>query len=216
MTAMMIITVDGPSASGKGTLAKKLSRHYNLAFLDTGELYRAVAAVMLAKQMDLQDDIAAAQIAASIDQHNFHDYDLRDEAVAQGASKVAVYAGVRTALLNVQRDFAINPPSGYKGAVLDGRDIGTRICPSAPYKFFVTADIEVRAQRRCKELQERRIKSIYNDVLQDMIQRDQRDQQRTDWPARPADDAIVIDTTHCTAEQALEFAVHCIDIKAAM
>lgn len=209
----MIIAVDGPSASGKGTLAKNLGRHYQLAFLDTGLLYRAVAAKMLAHNMDLTDQQLATQVAATIQHNDLHEAGLRTEEVSQGASKIAVYQDVRTALLNLQRDFVKNPPAGYKGVVLDGRDIGTRICPEAPYKFYVTADVEVRAQRRCKELQEKNILSIYNDVLQDMIQRDQRDQHRSIWPLRPAEDAVIIDTTYSTAQEALEFAVHCIDIK---
>ncbi len=205
----MIIAVDGPSGAGKGTLARLIAAHYHLAFLDTGLLYRAVGAYMLEHSLELEDEVKAAEVATSINAQNMDETVLRRDEVAQAASKIAIFPLVRKALLGFQQTFAQSPPQDYQGVVLDGRDIGTRICPNANYKFFVTADVKIRAERRCKELQERGIMRIYSDVLEEMILRDQRDQQRSEWPLRPADDAIVIDTTSCTAQEAFNFAVSC-------
>jgi cytidylate kinase len=166
---------------------------------------------MLAEHIDLHNEEAATRIAETIRLNDLDELGLRGDDVAQAASKISVFPSVRAALFALQRNFALSPPAGYQGAVLDGRDIGTRICPDADFKFYVTADPEVRAKRRFKELQERGIKSIYNEVLKDMVLRDQRDQQRREWPLQAAQDAVIIDTTHRTAEEAFHFAVNYIN-----
>ena len=209
--ALLVIAVDGPSAAGKGTLGRSLARHFGLAFLDTGLLYRGVGARLLALGQD-PDDVAAAEAAARA--LRFDELDspkLRDDVVAQAASKVAAMPGVREALLGLQRSFAKAPPPGpdgkVRGAVLDGRDIGTVVCPDATVKLFVTASLEARAQRRHQELLARNGESIYARVLQDMKERDQRDSTRKAAPLAPAPDALVIDTTALSVEAALAVAV---------
>ncbi|MGH6931161.1 MAG: (d)CMP kinase [Dongiaceae bacterium] len=201
---LLIVAVDGPSAAGKGTLARAIALHYDLAYLDTGLLYRAVGARLLRAGRDPGDPAAAIEAAQHIDFAELSRKNLRDDAVAQAASRVAVNAGVRKALLGIQRNFAADPPAGPQGsvlgAVIDGRDIGTVVCPEAPVKFFVTASLEARARRRHQELIERYGKSIYARVLQDMRERDERDRNRAVSPLTPAADALVIDTTALTPE----------------
>ncbi len=191
----MIIAVDGPAAAGKGTLARRLARELDYAYLDTGQIYRAVAARLLAEGGDPDDPAQATVIAEDLAAGDLERDDLRSEAVAAAASQVAAIPGVRTALRAFQQRFAAEPPGGKTGAVLDGRDIGTVVCPGAAVKFFVTADLEARAERRHKELLERGEASIYARVLQDMRVRDARDSERAASPLRPADDAIVIDSS---------------------
>lgn len=208
----LTIAVDGPSAAGKGTLARGLADHFGLAFLDTGLLYRAVAARLLAAGRH-PGDVQAAEAAAQALQFDELDAPgLRDDAVAQWASKVAALPPVREALLGLQRRFAAAPPPGpdgrVRGAVLDGRDIGTVVCPDAQVKLFVTASLEARAQRRHRELLARNGKSIYARVLQDMKERDERDATRNVAPLTPAPDALVLDTTALNAEAALAAAVN--------
>ncbi len=208
---LLIIAVDGPSAAGKGTLARGLARHFGLAFLDTGLLYRAVAARLLAAGQDPGDAQAAEASAKALQFAGIEAGGLRDEAVAQAASKVAAIAAVRHALLHLQRRFAAAPPpdpdGSTRGAVLDGRDIGTVVCPEATVKLFVTASLEARAQRRHRELLALDGKSIYARVLQDMKERDERDSTRNVAPLIPAPDALVLDTTALSAEAALAAAV---------
>jgi cytidylate kinase len=208
---LLVIAVDGPSAAGKGTLARGLARHFGLAFLDTGLLYRAVAARVLAAGQDPSHAPAAEAAAQAIEFAELEAPELRDDAVAQAASKVAALPAVRAALLGLQRRFAAVPPPGpdgqVRGAVLDGRDIGTVVCPDAPVKLFVTASLEARAQRRHRELLARNGKSIYARVLQDMKERDERDATRNVAPLTPAPDALVLDTTALNAEAALAVAV---------
>jgi CMP/dCMP kinase len=194
----MIIAVDGPSAAGKGTLARGLAKALGYHFLDTGALYRMVGLAMLkAGKTDAADAIA---IARGLDPTGLDTPALRTEEVAAMASKVAVIPEVRAALLAFQRDFAKQKP----GAVLDGRDIGTVVCPDADLKFFVTASTQVRAQRRLEELQAMGKNIPYTDVLQDVMDRDERDANRTTAPTRPADDAIMIDTSELDRDEVLK------------
>lgn len=203
----MIIAIDGPSASGKGTLAHRLARALGFAHLDTGLLYRAVAAKLLEAGQAAGDPAAAQAMAEGIEAADLARGDLRSEAVGRASSEVAALPGVRAALLAFQRRFAARPPEGRAGAVLDGRDIGTVVCPEAEVKLFVVADVETRAQRRHKELLERGEASIYPRVLRDLQERDARDSERQAAPLRPADDATVLDTSKMDADAALEAAL---------
>jgi cytidylate kinase len=198
----MIVAVDGPAASGKGTLGRRLAVHFGFAFLDTGLLYRATA-LHLAELGGSPDDLAAAEAAARrVRGGELADPRLRDEAIGRLASAVAVIPAVRTALLGFQRGFAASPPGGAPGAVLDGRDIGTVVCPDAEAKLFVTASVAERARRRYRELRDGGTPAIYERVLQDMQDRDARDSQRRTAPLRPAGDALVLDTTELAADAA--------------
>jgi cytidylate kinase len=203
----MIIAVDGPSAAGKGTLARRLAAHLDYAHLDTGLLYRATAAAVLRQGGDPADATAASAAAAALGAKDLLDPGLRSEAVSQGASVVAALPAVRAALLAFQRRFAHAPPGGKTGAVLDGRDIGTVVCPEADVKLFVTASVEARARRRHKELLDRGARSIYARVLRDMRERDARDSTRAAAPLLPAPDAVIIDTTDMDADAVFETAL---------
>jgi len=203
----MIIAIDGPGAAGKGTLARRLAQALDLAFLDTGLLYRAVAAKVLAGGGDPADPAAAAAAARATAIADLDRPDLREETVAQGASKVAAIPEVRAALLDLQRRFAAQPPGGKRGAVLDGRDIGTVVCPDAEVKLFVTASLEARAARRQKELRARGQASIYARVKQEMQERDTRDSARAAAPLKPAPDAVVLDTSEMDADGAFRAAM---------
>ena len=211
----MIIAIDGPAASGKGTLARRLARHFGLAHLDTGGLYRAVAWRVLAAGADPADPAAAAAAAQAVRAEDLGAPRLREEDVARDSSVVAALPAVRQALLAFQRDFARHPPGGEAGAVLDGRDIGTVICPEAEAKLFITATPEARAARRTRELQDRGEPAIYEAVLQDMKDRDARDSQRRTAPLVPADDAFVLDTTELDADAAFAAALGFISRKLA-
>ncbi|HUC67480.1 MAG TPA: (d)CMP kinase [Stellaceae bacterium] len=211
----MIIAVDGPAASGKGTLARRLAQHFNLGHLDTGKLYRAAALRALASGGDPADPALAEAAAKAVRAADLGDPRLADEAVARGASVVAAIPAVRQALFAFQRDFVRHPPGGAAGAVLDGRDIGTVICPDADAKLFITAGIEARAARRFKELRDRGKAAIYEAVLQDMKDRDARDSQRRAAPMVPADDAFVLDTTALDADAAFAAALDFIGRKLA-
>ena len=211
----MIIALDGPAASGKGTLARRLARHFNLAHLDTGGLYRAAAFHALEAGADPADPNIAAAAAARVRAADLVDPRLREERVARAASVVAAIPAVRQALLAFQRGFARNPPGGAEGAVLDGRDIGTVVCPEADAKLFVTASLQARAQRRFKELRASGIDAIYELVLQDMKDRDARDSQRRTAPLVPAGDAFVLDTTALDADAAFAAALDFIGRKLA-
>jgi cytidylate kinase len=200
----MIVAVDGPSASGKGTLARRIAEYFGFAHLETGLLYRAVALTVLRAGADPADEDAAAAAARGLDAKLLESPDLRADEVAQAASVVAAHPAVRSALVYLQRRFARHPPGDEAGAVLDGRDIGTVICPDADAKIFVTADVETRAGRRHKELLERGRDSIYARVLQEMKERDARDSGRDVAPLKAADDAFVLDTTHLDADSAFE------------
>lgn len=199
----MIIAVDGPAASGKGTIARRLAAHFGLPYLDTGGLYRAVGLAMLWAENDPDDAARAAEVAKTLDLRLLDDPALRGAATAEAASRIAVHPPVRAALVDVQRRFAGQAP----GAVLDGRDIGTVICPDADHKLFVTADIETRAARRHKELIARGEASIYARVLEDLRLRDHRDSSRATAPTRQADDAVELDTTDLDIEGAVAAAL---------
>ncbi len=199
----MIIAIDGPAASGKGTLGRRLAAHFGLKHMDTGLLYRAVGFAVLRSGSDPSNEVAAEAAARALRPEDLETPELRGDKVAQAASKVAAMPSVRDALLQFQRDFAHHPP----GAVLDGRDIGTVVCPDADAKFFLTASLEARANRRFKELRERGHDVIYPAVLQDMTQRDARDSGRAVAPLKPADDALFLDSSDMSADEAFEAAL---------
>lgn len=192
----MIIAIDGPAAAGKGTLARRLAEHFGLARLDTGLLYRAVGLKTLRGGTDPSDAAAAVRAARSLSPPDLKGDALRSEEAATAASKVGAIAAVRAVMLEFQRSFARTPP----GAVIDGRDIGTQICPDADVKIFVTARLEVRARRRLKELRDRGLDAIHGHVLQDMKKRDARDVERDVAPLKPAEDAFVLDTGDMDAD----------------
>jgi CMP/dCMP kinase len=202
--APLIIAIDGPAASGKGTLARRIAERFGLAHLDTGKLYRATALGVIEAGGDPTDPKAAEKAARSLDFSRLTDPRLVQEDVARASSVVAAIPAVRAALLEAQRAFAHHPPPSAKGAVLDGRDIGTVVCPDATVKLFIVASAESRAERRVKELRERGAAAIYEDVLQDMRERDARDSERRVAPLAAAPDAITIDTTSLDADQVFE------------
>lgn len=204
---MMIIAVDGPAASGKGTLSKRVARHYALAYLDTGSLYRAVARDTVAAGGDPRDEDAAVAAAEAIDPATLDDPGLRARGVGEAASLVARHGRVRAALLSYQRVFAAQP----SGAVIDGRDIGTVICPDATVKLFVTASPEERALRRYRQLIEGGVEVTEAEVLSDIRRRDERDRGREAAPLVKADDAHLLDTTNLSIDAAFKAAIDVID-----
>lgn len=206
-----IIAVDGPTASGKGTLARRIAATLDFAHLDTGTLYRAVAAKLLEAGGDPDDADAAARVAGALSAGDLNHPDLRQESVSQAASRVARLSPVREALLDFQRRFARRPPGGKAGAVLDGRDIGTVVCPDAEVKLFVTASAEVRAMRRHRELLDRGEGSIYARVLQDLEERDARDSGRVVAPLKAARDAVAIDTSDMDIDTAFKAAMAAVE-----
>ena len=203
----LVITVDGPAASGKGTLARRLAAHFGYAHLDTGLIYRAVGLALIRQNLTQADPGAALQAARALSLEHLDDPELRGDDVAGMASQVAALPEVRAALIDYQRQFARQPPGNAKGVVLDGRDIGTVICPDADAKIFVDASVETRAHRRVKELRERGVAAIYARVLQDMKERDTRDRSRSVAPMVPADDAHSLDTTNLDADAAFHMAL---------
>ncbi len=209
----MIIAIDGPAAAGKGTMARRIAKHFNIAYLDTGLLYRAVGKKVIDQNGDPENGDVATSIAEALEAADLCGDGLRTETVGQAASKVSAVPGVRAALLTFQRNFAETPPSGMKGAVLDGRDIGTVVCPGATAKLFITATAEVRAERRLKELLGGGSEAIYARVLEDMKERDARDQSRATSPLEPANDAKLLDTSNLDVEQAFVEALEFINSK---
>ncbi|MBO6826673.1 MAG: (d)CMP kinase [Sneathiella sp.] len=202
----MIIAVDGPVAAGKGTLARRIASHFGLKYLDTGALYRAVGLYMIRNNQDPADQEAAVTAARHVGEIDPTDPALRDEKTGSAASVVAANQGVRAALLDYQRNIAKSP----EGAVLDGRDIGTVVCPDADVKLFVTASAEVRADRRFQELKGKGQNVTYEEILEDLKVRDARDSGRKSAPLVKADDAHLLDTTKLDIEAALEKAVEII------
>lgn len=198
----LVIAIDGPAASGKGTLARRLGAAFHLPVLDTGLLYRAVAARVVQHGGDPDDDAAATQAARSLDPDILAEMDLFGPLAGELASRVAVHAGVRAALARLQRDFGQRPG----GAVIDGRDIGTVIFPDAPAKIYVFASPQVRAERRWRQLAARDPSARLDVVLADILARDERDGSRTESPMRPASDAVLLDTTDLDIEQAFDAA----------
>lgn len=198
-----VIAVDGPVAAGKGTLARRLAAQFGFAYLDTGALYRAVGSKVLRAGGDPADAGAATAAAAGLAEADLKAPDLRSEAVGLAASKVAAIPGVRAALLDYQRSYAARPPGGQAGAILDGRDIGTVVCPDAAVKLFVTARDEVRAARRHKELIDKGENATYDQILADLRRRDAQDQARETAPLKPAGDAHLLDTSDLDIEAAV-------------
>ena len=204
----MIIAIDGSAASGKGTLAKRLAADLGFDYLDTGALYRAVALSLLKAGADGNDidEKQAVRLSASLDLELTQSPEIRNDRIASLASQVAALGPVRAELLTLQRAFAATPPHG-NGAVLDGRDIGTIVLPNADLKFFIDADIDIRAERRTKELLQAGQSVMFRDVLAEMQARDDRDRTRSVAPLRAADDAITIDTSSMDAAAVLALAL---------
>lgn len=203
----LIIAIDGPAASGKGTLGKKLAAHYGLRHLDTGLLYRAVAQALLDAGCAPDDSVVAVAAAKALDPTRFDEAALKGPAVGEAASVVSAIPEVRAALVAFQRDFAAAPP----GAVLDGRDIGTVICPDADVKIFVTATPEVRAARRAKEYRAAGKAVDEAAVLADIVMRDERDMNRAAAPLKQAPDAHLLDTTSLDIDAAIRAAIDIVE-----
>ncbi len=198
----VVIAVDGPAASGKGTLARRIAEHFGLDYLDTGSLYRAVGMKVVYGGKEPGDVTAAIEAARSIDAEDLANPRLRQERIGQAASIISAFPEVRAALLEFQRNFA----HGRKGAVLDGRDIGTVVCPDADFKFFITATLYARAKRRHKELEGQGIEVVFESVLEDLRERDERDEKRSVAPLKPAEDAFLIDTSDMDASTVFDTA----------
>src|SRR6202008_4117069 len=199
----MIIAIDGPAASGKGTLAKRLAQHYGYHHLDTGVIYRAVAYALMRDDADLSNEALAVAAARGLDPQKFDDPVLKSQKVGEGASVVSGIPRVREVLVDFQRQFAADPP----GAVLDGRDIGTVICPDADVKIFVVADPKVRARRRTLEARARGEDADEAAVLADILKRDERDQNRSVAPLKPAKDAYLLDNSQLDIEGGVRAAI---------
>ncbi|RCL02746.1 MAG: cytidylate kinase [Candidatus Tokpelaia sp. JSC188] len=207
MTRPFVIAIDGPAASGKGTLAKRLSAHYHVPHFDTGLTYRAVAYSMLKNNVDLTNEQAAIDIAEKLDLTQLNSELFTSHSIAEVASKVAILPRLRHTLVNVQRQVAKKLP----GAVLDGRDIGTVVCPNATVKFYIIADLETRARRRYNEIITTETAISFNDILADLNQRDERDMQRNLGPLTSAADAHLLDTTKLSIGETFEVASQLID-----
>jgi len=206
----LVIAIDGPAASGKGTLARRVAAHYELNHLDTGLSYRAVAKALLDHGQPLDDEAAAQAAARDVELGQMDRATLSANEVGEAASKVAVISSVRRILVEKQRVFARTPP----GAVLDGRDIGTVVCPDASVKIFLTADARVRAERRWREIEAKNGPASFEAILADIEQRDARDMNRADSPLKPADDAHLLDSSKMDIDSA--FRAACVIIDAAL
>ena len=217
----MIITIDGPAAAGKGTLSQKLADKYGFAYFDTGMVYRAVGLKMLLLNKDLKDVNEAEKEAEALTFGSMVELsknpEFRSSRGGEAASVVSSYSGVRARLLDMQKNFATNPVFAdgrpAKGVIYDGRDTGTVVCPNAEVKFFITASPEVRAKRRYDEFVAKGMVANYEDVLRDVKIRDDRDANRKDAPMKPAEDAIILDTTNLNVEEVFCEAVKIIESK---
>lgn len=207
----IVIAIDGPAASGKGTVARMLAGHFGLDYLDTGSIYRAVGYKIKMKGENPEDKANSIAVAKTITEEDLKNEHLYDEGVGNFASIISAIPEVRDVLFQFQRSFAQSP----EGAVLDGRDIGTVICPDADFKFFITADLEARAARRFKQLQNKGNSIIYQSVLEDLQRRDERDSKRASAPLKMADDAVHIDTTNMSADEVFRKLVSYINASAA-
>jgi cytidylate kinase len=207
MTLPFVIAIDGPAASGKGTMARRIAGEYGFVHLDTGLTYRAVAKVLLDEGLPLDDEGLAEEVARNVDLSALDRDRLSTHAVGEAASKVAVMPAVRRALVEKQREFSRTPP----GAVLDGRDIGTVVCPDADVKLYVTASAEVRAARRTDEIVSKGGEADAAAILEDIRRRDERDMSRADSPLKPASDAHLLDTSEMDIETAFRAAKATID-----
>ena len=207
MSEQLVISIDGPAASGKGTLARRLADYYHLPHLDTGLSYRAVAYALIARGAPLDDVEKAIEAARSVDLANLDKHALSAHHVGEAASRVAVIPELRRILVEKQREFAGRPA----GAVLDGRDIGTVVCPGADVKLYVTASAEVRAARRLRDIEARGGTAEFDEILSDIRKRDERDTGRSDSPLRPAADAHLLDTSKMSIEAAFQAARKLVD-----
>jgi CMP/dCMP kinase len=203
----MIIAIDGPAASGKGTLAKRLAQHYGYRHLDTGVIYRAVAQALIRAGADLRDEALAVAAAQALDPNKFDDPVLKSQQVGEAASVVSAIPRVREVLVDFQRQFAAHQP----GAVLDGRDIGTVICPEADVKIFVVADPKIRAHRRTLEARGRGEEADEAIILADILARDERDRNRAVAPLKPAEDAYLLDNTDLDIEAGVRAAIDIVE-----
>lgn len=198
--APIVVAIDGVSGSGKGTLSKKIADFFGWPYLDTGLLYRYVGYALMQHGRDADDVVFALKIIDAMEDVSFDDPALRRDDVGNAASKISQFKPIRQALLDLQHNFATNPPGKSLGVVLDGRDIGTVICPNADFKIFVTADVDARAKRRYGQMQEMGHEADLDVLLKQIYERDDRDRNRSVSPTVPAKDALVLDTTHICAD----------------
>lgn len=210
-TSKLVIAVDGPAASGKGTIAKRLAEILNMAHLDTGSLYRAVAYLLDQRDITAANLMQHFDVLKAIEEKEILEMSvspkIRTEGMGELASNFSKFIEVRTFLLHLQRNFAYCPPKSCDGSILDGRDIGTVICPDADYKFFITASLEIRAQRRFKELKEAGKNATFEAILQKMAERDEADKHRENSPLLPAQDAILLDNSSLSVDDCVAFCV---------
>lgn len=206
-----VVAVDGPAASGKGTVAKAVAKEFKFAYLDSGALYRKAAYLLIQDHKDPNDEGAAIACARRVGSAAIKDADLRTSEVADVASLIAPMPGVRHVILQYQRDFADNPPKNKKGSVIDGRDIGTVVIPDANVKLYITASAEERANRRWQQLTDAGEEIGLGEVLADIEERDRRDRERENSPLLPADDAVIIDNTDWDRDTTLQFALSIVE-----